>query len=79
MPRYFFHLRNDVSVDDEEGQELPGLEAARACAEKYALDMSAASIVEHGKVNLHHRIEVSDETGQLALTVEFGDVVRVEA
>jgi hypothetical protein len=79
MPRYFFHLRNDLSVDDEEGQELPGLEAARTRAEKYALDMSAASILEHRKVNLHHRIEVGDDTGQIVLTVEFGDVVTVEA
>ena len=29
MPRFYFHLRNDLSVDDEEGVELPDLAAAR--------------------------------------------------
>lgn len=78
MSRYYFHLRNDLSVGDEEGAELPNLEAARARAEEYAIDMSAASVLEHHKINLHHRIEVADEAGQTVLTVEFGDVVSVE-
>jgi hypothetical protein len=78
MPRFFFHLRNDLSVDDAEGQELPDIDAARACAIKYAQDMAAASILEHGKINMHHRIEVADGGG-IVLTVEFGDVVTVES
>lgn len=78
MVRFYFHLRNDVSVDDEEGMELPDVEAARLRAEKYALDMSAASVLEQRKINLHHRIEVTDETAQHVLTVEFGDVLTVE-
>jgi hypothetical protein len=78
VPRYYFHLRNDMSVDDEEGKELPNLEAARGTAAKYALDMSAMSVLEHAKINLHHRIEVADDGGEIVLTVEFGDVVRVE-
>ena len=32
MPRYYFHLLNDVDVPDQEGKELPDLEAARAQA-----------------------------------------------
>lgn len=78
MPRFFFHLRNDLSADDEEGLELPDLEAARARAAEFALDMSAASVLEQRKINLHHRIEVADENGDHVLTVEFGDVVTVE-
>lgn len=79
MPRFFFHLRDDMSVDDEEGQELPDVAAARLRAFKYAVDMSANSILEHQKVNLHHSIEVADETKQVILTVEFGDVITVES
>jgi hypothetical protein len=78
VPRYYFHLRDDMSVDDEEGQELADLDAARRTAAKYALDMSAASILEHAKINLNHRIEVADGGGEIVLTVEFGDVVTVE-
>lgn len=78
MPLFFFNLRNDMSVDDEEGLELPNLEAARARAEAYALDMTAATVLEERKINLHHRIEVTDGMGQKVLTVEFGDLVTIE-
>jgi hypothetical protein len=67
-----------VSVDDPEGEDLPDLEAARTRAVLYALDMSAASILEHRKINLHHRIEVADGSRQHVLTVKFGDVVTIE-
>lgn len=79
MPHFYFHLLNDMSVTDEEGLELPDIEAARVRAVQYALDMTAASVLEQRKINLHHRIEVADETGQTALTVEFGDVVTIES
>ena len=78
MPRYFFHLRNDLDVPDPEGQELPDLRAARAQAVAYAVDMAAASVLEHRKVNLGHRIDVEDEAGQVLDTVNFGDVVTIE-
>ena len=79
MARYYFHLRNDLSVDDEEGEEYPTLEAARERAVQYALDMSAASVVEERKLNLHHRIDVADSDGRIVFAVEFGDVVKIEA
>lgn len=79
MPRYYFHLRNDVSVDDEEGTTLRDLAAAKARAIEYAVVMSAASILEHRRLNLHHRIEIADEHGEILQIVEFGDVVTVES
>ena len=48
---------------------MPALEAARERAFQYARDLSAASILEHGKLNLHHRIEVADGGGAV-LTFE---------
>jgi hypothetical protein len=78
MPRFYFHLRNDLSVDDEEGIELPDLDAARARANAYAVDMSAASVVEHRKLNLHHRIDVAGQSGERLFTIKFGDVVAIE-
>jgi hypothetical protein len=79
MPRYFFNIRNDVSVDDEEGVELPDRETARAWATKYAVEMAALSVAERQHLDVHHRIEVRDETGEPLFTVEFGDVVKIEA
>lgn len=79
MPRFYFHLRNDLSVDDEEGIELPDIEAARERAIEFAVDMSAASVLEHRKLNLHHKIEVADQNGDIVQIVEFGDVLTVQS
>lgn len=78
VPRYFFHLRNDLSVDDAEGEVWPTIEAALERARLYALDMTAASVTEHQKINLHHRIELADESGIILAKVEFGDVIVIE-
>jgi hypothetical protein len=78
MPRFYFHLRDEMWVEDEEGIDLPDLGAARSRATAYALEMSAASILEQQRINLRHRIEVTNDTGELDLTVEFGDVVTIE-
>jgi hypothetical protein len=79
VPRFYFHLRNDLSVDDEEGIELPDIEAARERAIEFAVDMSAASVLEHRKLNLHHKIEVADQNGDIVEIVEFGDVLTVQS
>ena len=77
MSRYYFHLRNDLDADDDEGQELPDLTAAHAKAVEYARQMAAASVVEEGKINLAHSIEVHDESGAIALAVSFGDALTI--
>lgn len=77
MPRYYFHLHNDIDAPDSEGAELPDLAAARERAVKYAVDMTAASVLEHRQIDLHHRIDVADDTGGILCTVHFGDVVKV--
>jgi hypothetical protein len=78
MPHFYFHLHDDMDVLDEEGIELPDLKAARERGIRYAVDMTAASVLERRKINLHHRIEVADESGQVRHVVEFGDVIRIE-
>lgn len=78
MPRFYFHLRNQMSVDDDEGIELPDLAAARERAEQYAVHMSAVSVVEERKLTLHHHIRVADERGETLFKVTFGDVISVE-
>lgn len=78
MPLYFFNLRNDLDADDPEGAELPNLAAAKDRAKAYAVDMAAASIQEHHKLNLDHRIEIADEGGAILDEVRFRDVLVVE-
>jgi hypothetical protein len=41
--------------------------------------MAALSVAERQHLDVHHRIEVRDETGEPLFTVEFGDVVKIEA
>jgi hypothetical protein len=78
VPRYYFHLYNDMIVCDDEGQEVADDEAARQVAIASARDMAAVS-VRGGRLNLKHRIEVADEGGKILRVVRFEDVVKVEA
>ena len=77
MPRYFFHLYDDMVVMDEEGSEHADLDAARAAAIANAREMACAEVLD-GHLNITHRIEVADEAGAVQLTVRFEDVVRLE-
>ena len=76
MPRYFFHLHNDLETRDEVGLELPDLAAARKVAEQEARAMAAQSVV-NGRVDLKHSIEVTDESGATVLLIRFGDAVEI--
>lgn len=77
MPRFYFNLRNDLVVDDEEGLELPDLAAAREYALFNARSIAAEN-VHKGKLNLSHRIEITDDDKQVLATVSFADAVTVE-
>ncbi|MDB5697861.1 MAG: hypothetical protein JWN69_665 [Alphaproteobacteria bacterium] len=77
MPRYFFHLFDDIVLRDEEGIELPDIEAARSEAVRAARDI-ACQEVQNGKLSLHHRIEVEDEQGRPILTLPFKAAFKIE-
>jgi hypothetical protein len=77
MPRFYLHLRNDLSVDDEEGQELPDVEAAREAA----LENTRSIVCENirlGHVNLDHYIDVMDDQGAHVLRLSFRDAFTIE-
>jgi hypothetical protein len=78
VPRFFFHLLDDLDVPDPDGEELPNLDAARDRAAKNAREMMALSLVETARINRHHRIEVADESGKIVHVVQFGDVLTIE-
>jgi hypothetical protein len=60
MPRYYFHLFNDVTSIDEEGVELPNDAVALQRGADNARHMAADSVL-HGHLILDHRIEVQRE------------------
>ena len=76
MPRFFFNLIEDAVIADDEGRDLPGVEAAHSEAVKSARDIACAELAE-GQLHLNHRIEVTDAFGELLDTVRLGDVVEV--
>lgn len=78
MPRFFLHLRNDIDVPDDEGIEVPDLEAARAEAIVNARFSLAQVAMDEAKINFSHRIDIEDEHGRTLDTVWFRDVVVVE-
>jgi hypothetical protein len=78
MAVFFFHLINDVDAPDDEGKELPDLEAAMRHARRHARFIAAETVRADGKIVLSHRIDVEDEGGNVLGTVTFGDVVDIE-
>lgn len=76
MPRYFFHVREGSSFHrDEEGQELPDVEAARQEAVNAAREMLGEKLL-HGGGSLNHRtIEIADETGHVVDEINSRDAL----
>ncbi len=78
MPRYFFHVCNgDGFTTDEEGLELPDVDAARATAVEGLRDIMASELKD-GLLKTASFIEIEDETHELLLTVPFSEAVTVE-
>ena len=77
MPRYFLNLYNDGTTIDEEGFDLPDVEAAWDVAIRNIRDIMKED-VGHGRVTLAHRIEIVDEFGRILRTVSFREAVTVE-
>lgn len=76
MPRYYIHL-----VDGEDFTLDPdGTELALDAIEGYALLNARGCIagdVQNGLIDLHYRLEVHDELGQVVHRLAFADAVRV--
>ena len=77
MPLFYFHVFNDEITIDEEGIELPDLDAARAFAIRSARSLVCDS-VQKGHLNLDHRIEIADESDARKMTVTFREAVVIE-
>jgi len=78
VPRFYFHLHNDFDATDDEGKELPDLEAARAWAMRQARMLFGQVASDEGRVVLHHHIDIENEQGQVLDSVRFADAVNVE-
>ena len=78
MPRYYFHLYNDLEARDPEGMELVNLAAARMVAMNNARFTAGEVVKDAGSIVGHHRIDIEDEGGTVLDTVYFRDAVKIE-
>lgn len=81
MPLYFLDVYNrTICSSDEEGIELPDLDAARVQAVQ-GIRSILQDEVAHGRFDLEGRVEIFDADRNLLATVEYRDAValRVEA
>lgn len=77
MLRFYLHVCNEARAPDNEGIELPDLDAARVSAIQGAREMIAEEILSGRPVSRRHCIEITDADGEILHTVLFGDVVQL--
>ena len=77
MPLYYLHVCNGNGfIEDEEGQDLPDIEAARVAAVRGARDIMSEEI-RRGELNRASFIEVEDQDHQYLFTLQFSDAFRI--
>jgi hypothetical protein len=78
MPRYFFHLHNDIDAPDESGREHGSDREALVHALECVRDVASAS-VRRGTLNLNHFVICVADDGREVGIVRFADAVQIES
>lgn len=75
MPRYYLHIRSagKTITPDDEGIDLPDLEAVQAYAKRAAREI-VDDMIAFGRVPGDERYVVMDEAGQVVFEYAFGSV-----
>ncbi len=74
MPHYFFHQRGpDSYIADEEGRDLPNIEAVRAGAISAARDILVERI-RSGHTGFQ-KFEITDAHGDVVLMLDFKEAL----
>lgn len=78
MPRFRFHLYNDVQTMDTVGRMFSDLDAARVDAISNARAIMASELASRGEINLGHWIELEDDEGEIVI-VPFRDAITIHS
>ncbi len=70
MPRFFFHVHDGATDQDEDGTELPDLTAARKEAVRLAGELLVADSAKFWDEE-HWSIDIADELGLVLFTLTF--------
>lgn len=77
MPNYHLHLHNaHIDASDEEGHDLPDLDAARTKALAGIWDFLGHEAM-NGKIDFRGQVDIADESGQVLETVHFKDAFTI--
>jgi hypothetical protein len=78
VPRYYFHIHNSHgAAEDDEGIEAKSLSEAREHAVAGIRSLISAEAL-NGQINLKGRIDISDESGKVALSVPFPEAIAIK-
>lgn len=77
MPRFYFHVRDDLDAYDHEGREFTCFEQAVVQATHEARDLAAHDL-RAGHLNLDHGLEIATEEGDVVLTMSFREVFTLQ-
>ena len=69
MPRYLFHVHDERDIPDEDGADLPDLQAVQAEAIRAAGEMLRD--IDGAFTGEEWRMDVTDEAGRPVLTLRF--------
>ena len=76
MPHYFFHIKEgDEVLHDEEGEDCPDLEAARAEAIGGIRQIVGNAVMFGSPLRLDRELHVADDAGDTLLKLVFREVV----
>jgi hypothetical protein len=75
MPRYYFHIRDGENrVEDEEGTEVPDLEAAKSEARASARDLAIDEIRNQRPID-GRKVEIADAEGQTLAVIAVREII----
>jgi hypothetical protein len=68
----------NIDAQDDEGRDLPDVDAVFAEAVREARALIKTSIDDTGRIDLRHHIDVRDERGNTAFAIHLEDPVTVQ-
>jgi hypothetical protein len=78
MARFFLHIHNSHgAAEDDEGMEATSLSEARERAVTGIRSLLSAEAI-NGEMNFKGRIDISNEKGELLLSVPFADAIALK-
>jgi hypothetical protein len=76
MAHYFFNIHSAGQlIEDEEGMDLPDLDAAREEAAASVHDLTREEIHEGAAIDTSALIEITDPDGRVLMAVKFAEVL----